>query len=121
MSALHVVCPACNAVNRVPSERLDDAPNCGQCKKQLFGGEPLELTSDNFDRHVDANAAQRIGNKKHVIRIVFDMNDGAILLQARFSSIQKRLPTPGWLATSMRPPIAATSRSHSTSPSPVPP
>lgn len=53
MSALHVVCPACNAVNRVPSERLDDAPNCGQCKKPLFGGEPLELTSDSFDRHVD--------------------------------------------------------------------
>jgi len=52
MSALHVVCAACNAINRVPSERLDDAPKCGQCGKPLFGCEPIELTRDSFDRHV---------------------------------------------------------------------
>ncbi|SRR5258706_15380282 len=52
-TSLHVVCPSCNAINRVPSARLDDAPNCGQCKNKLFTGAPLELASANFDTHVD--------------------------------------------------------------------
>lgn len=49
---LHVVCPHCDAVNRVPTPRLADGPVCGQCKGQLFAGEPVALTAANFDRHV---------------------------------------------------------------------
>ena len=48
---LHVVCPACTAVNRVPAERLDQAPVCGKCKQALFTGQPIELTAANFDAH----------------------------------------------------------------------
>ena len=48
---LHVVCPACNTVNRVPETRLASGPVCGNCKKPLFSGTPIELTSANFDRH----------------------------------------------------------------------
>lgn len=40
----HVVCPHCNAVNRIPNQRLSDAPNCGKCKQPLFTGEPQNLT-----------------------------------------------------------------------------
>ncbi|HKT32446.1 MAG TPA: thiol reductase thioredoxin, partial [Gammaproteobacteria bacterium] len=29
--ALHIVCPHCTAVNRVPPERLAAAPKCGNC------------------------------------------------------------------------------------------
>ncbi|HEX6733497.1 MAG TPA: thioredoxin TrxC [Azonexus sp.] len=50
--ALHVVCPHCAAVNRLPAERLAQAPGCGQCKAPLFVGEPAELTATNFDRHI---------------------------------------------------------------------
>ncbi len=50
--SLHVVCPHCAAVNRIPHTRLDDAPNCGQCKQALFTGEPLELGQADFDRHI---------------------------------------------------------------------
>ena len=50
--SLHLVCPHCDAVNRVPSSRLADAPVCGQCKGALFTGEPLELDSQRFDRHL---------------------------------------------------------------------
>ena len=51
-AALNIVCPHCNAINRVPEARLGDAPVCGQCKKKLFVGQPAELTAANFDRHI---------------------------------------------------------------------
>jgi thioredoxin 2 len=50
---LHVVCPSCNAVNRVPGDRLDENPTCGQCKRPLFAGHPTELTSASFDAHIN--------------------------------------------------------------------
>ncbi len=50
---LHVVCPHCAAVNRVSAARLDQNPNCGQCKQALFTGEPVELNAANFDRHIN--------------------------------------------------------------------
>ena len=50
--AIHIVCPHCAAVNRIPSARLADGPNCGKCKKVLFAGEPLVLTGALFDRHI---------------------------------------------------------------------
>jgi thioredoxin 2 len=49
---LHVVCPACVAVNRVVAERLGDGPRCGTCKAPLFTGRPVTLTEQSFDRHV---------------------------------------------------------------------
>ena len=52
---LHVVCPHCAAVNRIPTAKLNDSPACGQCKKNLFVGEPLELTAGNFERHTERN------------------------------------------------------------------
>ncbi|MDH5360720.1 MAG: thioredoxin TrxC [Gammaproteobacteria bacterium] len=49
---LHVVCPHCNGVNRVPEAKLGDGAQCGRCKKPLFIAQPLELTSSNFSTHV---------------------------------------------------------------------
>ena len=49
---LHIVCPHCDAVNRVPAARLAENPTCGQCRHPLFAGKPLDLTAANFDRHV---------------------------------------------------------------------
>jgi thioredoxin 2 len=44
-----VVCPQCDAVNRLPAPRLHDASNCGKCKQPLFRGHPSTLTDANFD------------------------------------------------------------------------
>lgn len=44
-----IPCPSCNAANRVPDERLADAPTCGRCKSPLFAAKPLVLTSANFE------------------------------------------------------------------------
>ena len=41
---LHVVCPHCAAVNRLPAARLGENPSCGQCRQALFAGQPLDLT-----------------------------------------------------------------------------
>jgi thioredoxin 2 len=49
----HLVCPHCQAINRVPTPRLDQHPNCGQCHQPLFTGQPVELTQTNFARHID--------------------------------------------------------------------
>ncbi|EXE13211.1 thioredoxin [Acinetobacter sp. 983759] len=43
-----LVCPSCSAKNRVPEEKLDAAPNCGQCHAALLPRAPIELTEQNF-------------------------------------------------------------------------
>jgi len=53
--SLHLVCPHCHAINRVPTSRLGQAPNCGQCHRPLFDAHPLELTAATFDRHISRN------------------------------------------------------------------
>lgn len=49
---LMIVCPHCNAANRVPADRLADQPTCGKCGQRLFTGHPVELDADSFDSHV---------------------------------------------------------------------
>jgi len=49
---LHIVCPHCDAVNRLPAARRDENPTCGQCRQALFAGKPLDLIATNFDRHI---------------------------------------------------------------------
>lgn len=41
--ALHVVCPHCDATNRVPRERLVQGGRCGACHQPLFEGRLLPL------------------------------------------------------------------------------
>lgn len=50
--ALHVVCPHCDSINRVPTSRLGAGGKCGRCKQPLFEGRPLALSSARFDQHV---------------------------------------------------------------------
>lgn len=53
--ALHVVCPQCDAVNRIPQARLQDAPTCGKCSQPIFSSRPLDVDSARFERHVGRN------------------------------------------------------------------
>ena len=48
---LHIVCPHCDAINRIPATRLTDQPKCGSCHRALFTGAPLALNEARFDRH----------------------------------------------------------------------
>lgn len=53
--AVHVVCPHCAAINRLAPQRLADEPVCGKCSKALFVARPLDVTSEQFARHIERN------------------------------------------------------------------
>lgn len=53
--SLHVVCPHCHTTNRVARDRLADGATCGSCKAPLLPGQPFELTTASFDKHVGAD------------------------------------------------------------------
>ena len=52
---IHIVCPHCTAVNRLPEEKLGSRPKCGKCSRSLFGGQPVELTESTFQKHIERN------------------------------------------------------------------
>ncbi len=54
-SPLHLVCPHCHGVNRLPVEKLGDGGRCGRCKQPLFDGHPVELGQGNFATHIQRN------------------------------------------------------------------
>jgi thioredoxin 2 len=51
--SLHIVCPACLAVNRVPAVKVAQQPNCGQCHRPLFSGQVPELDAAGFTKHCE--------------------------------------------------------------------
>ncbi|MGC1442121.1 MAG: thioredoxin TrxC [Burkholderiaceae bacterium] len=53
---LQVVCPHCEAVNRIPEVRLNEEPNCGRCHQALFSGHPVELTGASFQKQITRNS-----------------------------------------------------------------
>jgi thioredoxin 2 len=50
---LHIVCPHCDTINRVPSAKLATGGRCGACHKPLFEGKPLSLDASRFGHHLD--------------------------------------------------------------------
>jgi thioredoxin 2 len=52
---LHLVCPHCAATNRIPAERLGEAPKCGQCHQALFTAHPVELATATFRKFIERN------------------------------------------------------------------
>lgn len=53
--SLHIVCPHCSSINRVPREKLNAGGKCGKCNHALFVGEPITLTAVNFQRYISKN------------------------------------------------------------------
>jgi len=62
MKPIHLVCPHCNATNRVPSDKLGAELHCGQCHQALLSPQP-----DNLDE-----AAFRAQLAKSELPIVVD-------------------------------------------------
>jgi len=54
-NSLHIVCPHCDSVNRVPAAKLQNHSTCGKCKQALFDAHPVELGSKNFNQHISRN------------------------------------------------------------------
>ncbi len=51
-SSVHIVCPHCSAVNRVPASRPAGQAKCGSCHLALFAGKPVAVTAEAFERHL---------------------------------------------------------------------
>ena len=48
MNSIHLVCPHCNATNRVPSDKLQADLNCGKCHGTLLASHPDNLNEAAF-------------------------------------------------------------------------
>jgi len=51
--SLHIVCPHCDTINRVPADKLSAGGKCGQCHQALFQAAPLALNDKRFTRHAE--------------------------------------------------------------------
>ena len=49
---VHIVCPHCDTINRVPRSRLGGG-RCGHCHQALFDGHPVALDTARFERHLE--------------------------------------------------------------------
>jgi len=50
---MHVVCPHCDTVNRIPDGKPAERGKCGGCGHALFDGHPLALTAERFAAHAE--------------------------------------------------------------------
>ena len=53
---MNIVCPHCNAVNRIPENKSHLDANCGNCKNALHTFQPAELDDATFNRYISQNA-----------------------------------------------------------------
>jgi thioredoxin 2 len=49
---LLVPCAHCAGLNRIPADRLKDAPRCGHCKREVLPGQPFEVDQASFARQL---------------------------------------------------------------------
>ena len=54
-STVHVVCPSCGAINRIPPDRPARQAKCGTCHQPLFAGAPIMADAATFERHITRN------------------------------------------------------------------
>ena len=55
IKTVNIVCPHCDATNRLPAARDAKAAKCGRCTKPLFEGQPVNLTTARFRKHLSAS------------------------------------------------------------------
>lgn len=49
---MHLVCPHCFAINRLPQEKLSQQPKCGKCSQPVLTVAPVELNQSNFSKFI---------------------------------------------------------------------
>lgn len=47
---MNTVCASCQALNRIPQERMQDAAKCGRCGHELFDGDVINATGETLDK-----------------------------------------------------------------------
>lgn len=54
-ATVNIVCPHCQSVNRIPTDRDAKKAKCGRCKNPLFDGHPHSVNAAAFDKHIARN------------------------------------------------------------------
>jgi len=47
------MCTSCGGLNKLPTEKLNNNPNCGKCSKPLYNGEPISMNGAQLTRAID--------------------------------------------------------------------
>ena len=50
--SLIIPCAECASLNRIPADRLHDAPRCGRCKSDALPNTPFELQQSQFANQI---------------------------------------------------------------------
>ena len=50
---MNTVCASCQALNRIPQERMQDAAKCGRCGHELFDGDVINATGETLDKPLE--------------------------------------------------------------------
>ena len=53
--SFHLVCPHCQATNRIPATRLSADPKCGKCSQALLTASPRELNAQTANKVIQKN------------------------------------------------------------------
>jgi thioredoxin 2 len=51
----NIVCPHCNAINRIPVEKPAGAAKCGRCHNAFFSGKPFPVSAKSFAAQIQHN------------------------------------------------------------------
>jgi thioredoxin 2 len=51
----NIVCPHCDAINRIPTDKPAGRAKCGRCHKPLFSGKPVPVSAKSFAAHIQHN------------------------------------------------------------------
>jgi thioredoxin 2 len=52
---MHITCPDCGAINRIPDDKMNQPGQCGKCKSPLFTGSVSDLSDADFQRFITKN------------------------------------------------------------------
>ena len=63
---MNTVCTHCQAINRIPDDRIEDAAKCGRCGHDLFDGEVINATGETLAPIFEDVAQERSGKVRFV-------------------------------------------------------
>ena len=62
--SVHILCPHCDTINRVPRDRAAKDGRCGQCHQALFDAHPVALDTARFERHLAKGDVPLLGRRR---------------------------------------------------------
>ena len=91
---MQIVCPSCQALNRLPADKNALQAQCGKCKQPLFQGHSLEVSAEVFQRHLEKNELTITGNRNP------GKTEGSLVIKERISTNKPRAVKTVWATSS---------------------